>query len=263
MATPAVKKCVNCNCNLDETKKTKSIALAPKNMNKSYYEIIKYVYTEVPRERRTLTTLTPVKAKYIEQRVICEPCGLALRNAFTSLEKVKELLSPESYVSSHLLNVDPESSIASDKEKINMSSQTEPCAVLTSPKSKPVKTPIKQKLRNAYRLQKERAKKEMETFTTFTGLRNFQNQFASILTDSELQDEMKTFCPTVLKIFYGMFLQCPGDEDFTPPMRTAIAIAAFARTSRCSALQKNVSLMLYKDGLSRRVSCVIILKLIL
>jgi hypothetical protein len=54
-------------------------------------------------------------------------------------------------------------------------------------------------------------KEEMETFTTFTGLRSFRNQYASILTDSELQDAMKSFCPTVIKMFYGMFLQCPDD----------------------------------------------------
>jgi hypothetical protein len=144
------------------------------------------VYTEIPRDGRTVSNLTPVKPKYLEQRVICEPCGLALRNAYTALEKVKELLSPDSYSSRHLIRAD--TNLLSDREtpKKDEFSQTDTCVVLTSPVSKPIKTPIKQKLRNAYRVQKERSKMhntlkcivkdEMDTFSTFTNLRNFQKE---------------------------------------------------------------------------------------
>jgi hypothetical protein len=65
---------------------------------------------------------------------------------------------------------------------------------------------------------------------------------------------MRIMCPTVLEAFYGIFLQTPSVEEFTPEMRTAIAVASFARNRNCNAFQKLIGLLLYKDGASRKVT---------
>jgi hypothetical protein len=62
-------------------------------------------------------------------------------------------------------------------------------------------------------------------------MKSLSPESCTLVNDDKIWDEMNEMCPTVLKAFYGIFLQTPSVEEFTPEMRTAVA--SFARNRNC------------------------------
>jgi hypothetical protein len=274
MAQQVTKRCVCCNAEFGSGQKTKSIALTPRGMNVTYYEIISTVLNETAHEGKALKVLTPAKEKYYENRIVCETCGVSFKNAYVSILKIRELLSSESYVAKHLIARPCEVAQSEEKQEtgakelniVDVAIQTDAVIVastsISSNRPHP-KTPIKRKILKAYTIQVQRGrmhnafkyivKDEMETFSAFSTICSLCPDSFKLVSDDEIEDQMRELCPTVLKTFYGMFLQAPSDEHFIPEMRTGIAVASFARNRSCNGFQKTVGLLLYKDGASRKV----------
>jgi hypothetical protein len=120
-------------------------------MNTTYYDIITYVFRQTNPQGKCFVSLTPVREKYYESRIVCEICGVALKNAFVALEKVKELLSEPWYILTNILSK-PSVEVQTDSvSTLDKESHTVDVIVANySRRSAAPKTPIRKKILNAY-----------------------------------------------------------------------------------------------------------------
>jgi hypothetical protein len=172
---------VCCSKEFTSVQKTKSIALSPRGMVRTYYDIITYVFREKKQPGKVFVSLTPVKEKYYESRIICESCGVAMKNAFVALEKVAELLSDTFYILSHILHNPSVEVQTDDVNTMDQDSQTVDVFVANfARKSAGPKTPVRKKILNAYTQQVARGrmhnafefliKDEMDVFSSFSSI---------------------------------------------------------------------------------------------
>jgi len=248
------KSCVICSKDMITSDKYKSIALTPRDLSISYYDIMSYVFPRSRPNKGICAEFTPVKQKYIESRVICQVCGVAVKNAYVHLRQVNSILLDNSYVHRHFISEDEfdeneSTEVAPREHSVTLAKQS---------------TPIQTKIKNAYEDDIERQRlqaavhkilrDEVKTFAKFSSLKSGNFNVQSI-SETVLVSEMMELCPTVYKCISGLYGTSVDSKDleFNPFMKTAACIAGFSQNSHCNQFQKMVGLCLYRDGASRKV----------
>jgi len=263
MAAGRVKECVVCNKVFQPNEPTKSIALTPRNMEETYYEIMSYVFQRAEPNKELYKPFTPVKPKYIESRVICQVCGVTVKDAYMALRKINNFISVNSYVQRHFISADKQDAfdtgdVGSSSASVVRASNESYMARVEQPH-----TPVKQKMKVAYEEDDSRKSmlntmqgmicEEMQVFSKYTSLRN-PDLHAEGVSEISMVSELTQLSPAVLKVLYGLTNRTKTQENFSTFTKTVACVAAFSQSERCNALQKMIGLLLYRDGASRKVS---------
>jgi hypothetical protein len=174
MANKTERHCVICDNAIIPNTKCKSVAVKPKDMEITFYEVAEFVFSEWNFKKHTGNSsqpssllLSPRKPMFKENRFLCCGCGLNLKNTYITMKYIQDKLTPNSYVISRFMGSADETS----REKVDgANSPLHVDLALPMPK-----TPIGKKIKNATKTKRGSEtfrnqtkliiSKEMETFT--------------------------------------------------------------------------------------------------